>query len=69
MVMVLTASGEGAEYADSYSIKIFETYEEADKYMKSVNDPYSEKWTVAEPISESQSFYAFGGLIYYNTLT
>lgn len=64
-LMVITAKGKGVEFADDYSIRTFKTYDEAEAYIKAVNNPKGEKWTVAEIITEGQSFYAFGGEIYY----
>ena len=63
MVMVLTASGEGAEYADQMSIRTFSTYREADEYIKQVNAPNEDRWTVSEIITEGQDFYVFAGEI------
>lgn len=63
--MVVTAKGKGVEYAHDYVIRFFKTYKEANEYMKAVNNPHAESWTVAEPITEGQSFYAFAGEIHY----
>ena len=69
MVMVITASGDGVEYADQMSVRTFSTYREADEYIKQVNNPDADRWVVSEIITEGQSFYVFGGEIYYNILT
>ena len=61
--MVLTASGDGIEYADQMSIRTFSTYREADEYIKQVNAPNADRWTVSEIITECQDFYVFAGEI------
>ena len=61
--MVLTASGDGVEYADQMSIRTFSTYREADEYIKQVNAPNEDRWTVSEIITEGQDFYVFAGEI------
>jgi len=53
-IIVIVARGKGREGADSIKPVLFDTKEEAEKYIKSVNDLESKYWTYAEIVSNGQ---------------
>jgi len=52
--IVIVAEGKGRERADSITPKIFNTVEEAEKYIESVNDSESKYWTRAEIVDDGE---------------
>lgn len=52
-IIVLVARGKGrGSSADFVRVKLFNSVEEANTYIKSVNDLESKYWTYAEIVSE-----------------
>ena len=47
-IIVIIARGKGREGADWIKPKLFDTREDAEKYIESVNDLDSKYWTYAE---------------------
>ena len=53
-IIVLVAKGKGREGADWITPKLFNTKEEAEKFIESVNDLDSKYWTYAEIIGDGE---------------
>ena len=51
-VIVIVANGKGREGADWITPKLFDTREDAEKYIESVNDLDSKYWTYAEIVED-----------------
>jgi hypothetical protein len=53
-IIVIVAEGKGRENADFITVKLFKTKEEADVYIKKINDLESKYWTYAEIITDGE---------------
>ena len=53
-IIVIVAKGKGREGADWITPKLFNTKEEAEKFIESVNDLDSKYWTYAEIIGDGE---------------
>lgn len=63
-IIVIVARGKGREGADSITPKLFDTKEEAEKYIKSVNDLESKYWTYAEIVNDGEEIEPWYGEFY-----
>lgn len=53
-IIVIVAEGKGREGADFITPKLFNTKEEAERYIESVNDSESKYWTRAEIVDNGE---------------
>ena len=53
-IIVIVAGGKGREGADWIKPKLFDTKEEAERFIESVNDLDSKYWTYAEIVKDSE---------------
>ena len=61
IVIVIVARGKGREGADWITPKLFDTREDAEKYIESVNDLEDKYWTYAEIVEDGQEIEPWYG--------
>ncbi|MAX51520.1 MAG: hypothetical protein CMH22_06030 [Methylophaga sp.] len=59
--IVIVARGKGREGADWIKPKLFDTREEAEKFIESVNDLESKYWTYAEIVADGEEIEPWYG--------
>jgi hypothetical protein len=60
-IIVIVARGKGREGADWIKPVLFDTKEEAQKYIESVNDLESKYWTYAEIVDNGEEIEPWYG--------
>lgn len=60
-IIVIVARGKGREDADWIKPVLFDTKEEAQKYIESVNDLESKYWTYAEIVGNGEEIEPWYG--------
>lgn len=60
-IIVIVAKGKGREGADWITPKLFNTKEEAEKFIQSVNDLDSKYWTYAEIVEDGEEIEPWYG--------
>jgi hypothetical protein len=60
-IIVIVARGKGREGADWIKPKLFNTKEEAEKFIESVNDLDSKYWTYAEIVDDGEEIEPWYG--------
>lgn len=60
-IIVIVAKGKGREGADWITPKLFDTPEDAEKYIESVNDLESKYWTYAEIVEDGEEIEPWYG--------
>lgn len=60
-IIVIVVKGKGREGADWITPKLFNTKEEAEKFIKSVNDLESKYWTYAEIVADGKQIEPWYG--------
>lgn len=60
-IIVIVARGKGRENADWIKPKLFDTREDAEKYIESVNDLDSKYWTYAEIVKDGEEIEPWYG--------
>ena len=60
-IIVIIAKGKGHEHATYITPKLFETTEEAETYIKEVNDLESKHWTYAEIVKDGSEIEPYFG--------
>ena len=60
-IIVIVARGKGREGADWIAPKLFDTKEEAEKFIESVNDLESKYWTYAEIVEDGEEIEPWYG--------
>lgn len=60
-IIVIVARGKGREGADWIEPKLFNTKEEAEKFIESVNDLDSRYWTYAEIVDDGEEIKPWYG--------
>lgn len=53
-IIVIVAEGKGRVHADWITLKLFDTLEEANNFIKKVNDLESKYWTYAEVVDNGE---------------
>jgi hypothetical protein len=60
-IIVIVAEGKGIEGADWITPKLFDTLEEANNFIKEVNDLESKYWTYAEVLDNGKRIEPYYG--------
>lgn len=60
-IIVIVARGKGREGADWIKPKLFDTKEEAEKFIESINDLESKYWTYAEIVDDGEEIEPWYG--------
>lgn len=63
-VIVLVARGKGRGTADSVKVLLFDSKEEANIYIETINDLESKYWTYAEIVENGREVEPFYGEFY-----